>query len=103
MFAGYPTNEERLILGLGLGGSGQDIDNSAVLPPKIPLSIITSQVFLKVNASSIPLSINRKRRSVYGDGTRCPHRNSTGEVCQHLSGMYMLKFVCMHEHIIVSI
>lgn len=82
-----------MIVGLGLGGSGQDIDTTS------PLSEIQTR-----SASVNQLNINtlksrRKRRDVharftrsiiYGSGTRCPHRNSAGEVCQHLSGTSLI-------------
>ena len=72
--AGYPTKEERLIYGLGLGGSGQDTGDTGS-----PGGILSRR-------------LNINQQTPHGSGTRCPHGNtlSTGEVCQHLSGMFIL-------------
>ena len=113
--AGYPTNEERLIVGLGLGGSGQNIDSTSVLPPQNINSNLASSVFVNQrvilnnlktgiqgprshdisHTNSIQNPVRKqdsgvhKQDSVYGNGTRCPQTNSAGEVCQNLSGMSM--------------
>ena len=70
--AGYPTNEERLIFGLGLGGSGQSYDPSVITTP--------FQWGRRRTKIKVPVS-------PYGAGTRCPHIQSAREVCQLLSGM----------------
>ena len=97
-----------MIVGLGLGGSGQDIDTTS------PISEIQTR-----SASINQLNINtlksrRKRRDaharftrsiIYGSGTRCPHRNSAGQVCQHLSGTSLTRlnsYACMHSSILRS-
>ena len=87
-FAGLPTKEERLISGLGLGGSGQNYDLSEV---DLGLSVIGIQInaFRKVNMSRF------RRQADYGDGTRCPRTQSAGAVCQHLTGKTgcVIKFI----------
>ena len=96
MYTGYPTNEERLIVGLGLGGSGQDIDTTIITPSVISTIhsvIVEPEPTLNVSTALIA---SRKRRAAHSrfarmavniSATRCPHRNTAGEVCQHLSGM----------------
>ena len=75
--AGYPTKEERLIFGLGLGGSGQIYDQSVAVP------FLWSRI---------------RTSNAYDVGTRCPHTHSAGEVCQRLSGM-TLNIFCMSVYI----
>ena len=70
LHTGHPTNEQRLILGLGLGGSEQDIDTSSH-------GLVFS--LLCFGCGSTDPGVNMS-------ATRCPHRNTAGEVCQHLSG-----------------
>ena len=91
---GYPTNEERLIVGLGLGGSGHKMDSSLVLPP-IPIRTVNASYQDTISFSlKQTFSVIQHSQAVtaYVDsGTRCPHKDSAGEVCQDLSGMSMLK------------
>ena len=85
VYAGYPTNEERMIVGLGLGGSGWDIDISI---PEVPAILRKNSAALILNQTLVDTTLigDRERRDAYGDGTRCPHKNSAGEVCQQFSG-----------------
>jgi len=80
-----------MIVGLGLGGSGQDIDTT---------SPVVNYHWFSWGRSRLSLP----SRSPYGSGTRCPHRNSAGEVCQHLSGTSLAKIelICMYAFIYVK-
>ena len=88
MCAGYLTTEERFIISLGLGGTDQDIEVDSFKPQSSnnanavhPLSTSAHDN----DAHSIRQS--RDSNEVYGNGNRCPRLNSTGNVCQELSGM----------------
>lgn len=90
-FAGLPTKEERLISGLGLGGSGQNYDlpggPSQPAIPSIHISLDGDGFALSVvnSSSRVP---RLARTAVYGDGRRCPHNQSAADrqVCRHLTG-----------------
>ena len=65
MLVGLPTQEERLILGLGLGGSGNNYESF-----EIPLSEGS-------NANDSVLTLDKQVLT-------CPEANK--RVCRHLSG-----------------
>jgi len=91
-----------MIVGLGLGGSGQDIDTTVI-------QIYTDSATVTINLNTTSISGRKRRdaharfaRSMYGSGTR-PHRNSAGQVCQHLSGTSLTRlnsYACMHSSIL---
>ena len=99
---GYYTFRLRcgLIVGLGLGGSGQDIDTTSPVVPLGRIHIATS--FNLTHNFNKRAAHARFARSIYGSGTRCPHRKSAGEVCQRLSGTSLARlnsYTCVHSSI----
>ena len=79
---GHPTNAERLIVGLGLGGSGWNYDSDTAQT----FSVLSNYNSSRKRRDNHPRG-NRQVSFVHGDGTRCPHNQGAGEVCQHLSGI----------------
>jgi len=77
-----------MIVGLGLGGSGQDIDTTLTVELLLNTFTATTSSSLNTTLLIVPKrrdAHSRFARSIYGSGTRCPHTKSAGEVCQRLS------------------
>ena len=76
---GAPDQEDKLIIALGLGGSGQDL--KAVNKPSIPLRPYTTTTFSRLRQKPIkPLK-------------KCPKNNNVGQICHHLTGIINIPYI----------
>ena len=85
--SGLPTQEDRLILALGLGGSGNDYRPVGVpAPPRILLrpNPPPGSFHGIMQATDPPRNPRTKRQS----SSRCPQHGTNGRICHNLPGKY---------------
>ena len=88
-FPGLPTREERLILALGLGGYGNNLESLETFIFVDSTYNLASLKFVLDNSSFIQAPLVKRQ------ARRCPKTGGTGRICQHIPGK---NYIIHHNH-----
>ena len=90
-FIGMPDAADKLIIALGLAGSGQDFSlthRPGASRPELnkPSPVIVDPAFILTISENNSTTRLRRQTNSFGPGRRCPRHGLNGQVCQHLTG-----------------